>query len=543
MASVGEQSASQPLEAALAALRAGRPAEAESLCRRVLKARPQHVDAQRVLAEALQMQGRTEGAILALRAALRARPDHGPVRQMLARRLMEDGRPEEAGELWREAARLAPQHAEAHMIHAEYLLASGNAADARAAYERVLELAPSHAPARLRIAQLHARLGEHDAARQRFEALLACEDTGVAGEAAAALAELDRRAGDARAGVERLRPWAGRADLPPAAVGAIHTQLGLALDALGETGEAFTSFERAQRALAPDAGATAQACAQVDRVLDDLRAWTTPERVAAWASPPDAPRPSPPVFLVGFPRAGTTLLEQMLGAHPALSPSDERPAIQPVRGGMVERFGVRPEFPAMLDDLKPNHLRQARKDYLQRMARGRRGETGRVLDKQPLNTPDLVVVRRLFPESPVLFVVRDPRDTVLSCFMQHFSRGLPHLFDLHKTAELYARLMALAMTYRDTLGLAWHEVRYESLVTAPEPVLRAALEHLGEAWDDAVLRSHEAAHRRYVSTPTYADVQQPVYTRAIGRWRRYERELAPVMDTLAPWVQAFGYDA
>ena len=138
-------------------------------------------------------------------------------------------------------------------------------------------------------------------------------------------------------------------------------------------------------------------------------------------------------------------------------------------------------------------------------------------------------------------MVRDPRDTVLSCFTQSFTRGMPHFFDLEATARLYALLDDLWRVYRDTLGLNAFELRYEDLVSDFDDVSRRVIGFVGEAWDDGVTRFHERAGKRFIVTPTYQDVSRPVYRTAMGRWTRFQGHLAPVLASLQPCCERWGY--
>ena len=174
------------------------------------------------------------------------------------------------------------------------------------------------------------------------------------------------------------------------------------------------------------------------------------------------------------------------------------------------------------------------------------GETlsGRhLVDKLPLNLVHLGLVRRLFPDAKILLALRDPRDVVLSCFMQTFelNTAMVHFLDLCDAARLYRTVMALGTVYQQRLGLDLLSYRYEDLVAAPESTARQVFAHLGLPWDDCVMRYYERRAGRAVATPSYQDVTRPVYSRAVGRWRSYRGEMAAALDLLLPAVTAFGY--
>ncbi len=275
----------------------------------------------------------------------------------------------------------------------------------------------------------------------------------------------------------------------------------------------------------------------------------SPDWGAAWDAEPAASsrktgiaEPAP-AFIVGFPRTGTTLLEQILNAHPALHATDELPVLQPVRDVLQEHFVGREAYPTWLGKLTPRQLEQGREAYWNR-ARWYCGEAlngKKLVDKQPLNLSHLPLAKRLFPKAPVIVVIRDPRDTCLSCFFQPM-RGVPAFYNLDHTAELYVALMDLWAYYKRVLNLNFMELRYEDLVADPEAKAREVLAFLGVDWNPEVLKFYEPKHRRMITTPSYQDVTRPVYSSAKARWRNYERHMTGALKTLAGKVEQLGYE-
>jgi hypothetical protein len=166
-----------------------------------------------------------------------------------------------------------------------------------------------------------------------------------------------------------------------------------------------------------------------------------------------------------------------------------------------------------------------------------------VIDKLPLNLAYLFLVRRLYPNARVLFLLRDPRDVTLSCFCQSFELqgAMPYFLDLDQTAAYYDRLMKLAVLQQSSLGLEMHELRYEDLVTSFESRLRGVLEFLGLPWHEDVLDYRRKAADRAIDTPSYQQVARPLYSSSIGRWKNFRASLQPVLPKLEPWAATFGY--
>ena len=266
-----------------------------------------------------------------------------------------------------------------------------------------------------------------------------------------------------------------------------------------------------------------------------MRRHFTRERVAAW--PRRAPERSgaAPVFLLGFPRSGTTLLDTMLSSHPDPLVLEERDLL----GGAYARFAA---SDAALDDLEGLHddaLREARREYWQRVdaeLRGTRREGRLVVDKLPLNTILLGLIARIFPDARVLLAVRDPRDACLSCFQQRFdlNPAMINFLSWESTVAYYDEVMGAGMEVLEAGVLAWHRIRYEHLVDAPRDALAPLLSFLGLPWDDAVLDYRRTARERYTATPSAEQVVRPLYRSSVGRFRHYEEWMKPEIETLTP---------
>jgi tetratricopeptide (TPR) repeat protein len=269
-----------------------------------------------------------------------------------------------------------------------------------------------------------------------------------------------------------------------------------------------------------------------------------PEDVARWdhAGAPDTAHS--PVFIVAFPRSGTTLLELVLDSHPLLRSMDEQPFIQNALED-IQALGVM--YPEQLAGIDPGQLERIRANYWRRVAHKVTLEPGqRLVDKNPLNILRLPVIRRLFPQARILLAIRHPCDVILSCYRQHFQAP--------DFSMLCADMPSLFIGYRKTFDF-WYEhvamlrpsvleVRYESLVGDFEAQVRRIAAFLELPWDPAMLRPAQRAHqKRYISTPSYSQVVQPVNAGAVGRWQAYRRYLEPGLPVLQPYLQRWGYEA
>lgn len=253
-------------------------------------------------------------------------------------------------------------------------------------------------------------------------------------------------------------------------------------------------------------------------------------------------------LLTGPPRSGTTLLEKMLDAHPGLVSSDERDAFpRYVFAAMLDQSDANEQTPSpkRLDGVSRESLLTERRRYLHFMEQALGEPIGdRVhLDKNPSILRTIPGVLRLFPECKLLITIRDPRDVILSCFMQFMPVNTVSVnyHTIEGAAKRYVDDMNVWLKLREIIGSPYLEVRYEDIVANMEREARRSAAFFDLPWNDAMLDYRKRLTQRQVDSPTYEAVAQPLYTKAIGRWRHYEKYLTPVLDVLEPYVKAFGY--
>jgi hypothetical protein len=246
------------------------------------------------------------------------------------------------------------------------------------------------------------------------------------------------------------------------------------------------------------------------------------------------------VFLVGFPRAGTTLLGQILAAHSRVVTIVERPLL----GVALREFIQSPEGLARLAALPPAEIERHRRQFWRNVEILGVPVQGKVLVEQtPLNTLHLPLVAKLFPEAKVVFALRDPRDVVLSCFRRLFviNDYVYEFLTLEGTAHFYAETMELASRFREGLPLSVADVRNEDLVADFEGRTRTLCDFLGLTYEDSMRSFAGAAAARQIATPSAVQVLKGISREGIGHWRNYQGQLEPILPILAPWVQGFGY--
>lgn len=486
-----------------------------------------------------QQEGRLDQAISDFEAVLATSRDDAQVLNALGLCLARAGRVAEGIAKLDQAIALKDRIAPFHFNRGWALEVQGDLPAARRAYETALEIDPRHAQAQANLAMLAARAG--DWARTRLLARRALDLDPASPAAATALARAETALGEAQAARARLDGVIGgsRADAHERAVAL--SALGDVLDHLGEPVLAFQAYERGAKLLrelyAGRFDGTESTSALAARLRQSLEG-ANPVDWRRCAASPAAEGPRAHVFLLGFPRSGTTMLGQALAGHPDVVTLDERATLRDAgQAYLFARDGL-----ARLAEATPDDLAPYRAAYWRRVREGGAAPTGRVfVDKLPMNTLGLPLILKLFPDAKILFLRRDPRDVVLSCLRRQFviDSTTIDLLGLESAATLYDQMMRLMETYRGLLDLDLREQSYEALVQAFEPQMREICAFLGLNYDPAMADFAGRADR--VATPSAVQIAQGLNAEGVGAWRRYRPALTPVLARLAPWVARFGH--
>jgi len=327
-------------------------------------------------------------------------------------------------------------------------------------------------------------------------------------------------------------------------------ELGAVLDRQGRYDEAMTAFSEAKTLARQDAEPVLTQLQRIIKHLHEMETGVSCEMLARWFdSSRELLQPARRLaFLGGHARSGTTLLEQVLDSHPDIVSAEEATVFHEDAYATVRRNLPRDaSMLAGLGTASIETLRLARERYFQSMALWLGQPIGErlLIDKNPSLQALFITFVRIFPEARLIVALRDPRDVVLSCFMlPHYplNTGNVTFLELESTVRTYTRVMGIWQTLRPLIKNPWLEVRYEDVIEDLESMARRTLDFLGVPWNPKVLKFDEHARQKRVRSPTYADVTQPVYKRARGRWRNYEKYLEPYLERLEPFVKAFGYE-
>ncbi len=476
--------------------------EATTSYKRAIELKSDFAEAHSNLGIALKESGLLDNAIVYCRQAIALKPESAEVHNNFGTVLFESGRFNEALTHFKRALKISPEYVDA-LGNLSNLWEQKNCLDdAQSTVEKGLELDLKDPFLNLTAAKLEYRQGRYQDAIKRLEK------------------------------IEHLGKFNAR----------IQYLLGQLKDRTGDSKEAFKHFIAGNRFSSVQFFRKNVYKNIYLKEIDKLIEYFKQNVVSSWTVNPVFESNDNPVFLTGFPRSGTTLLDQILDSHPKLQTLEEKPAILALK----RKINNLPNgFPNALANLTREQILQIRTHYLQKVSEYLQKQNGTILiDKHPLHTSHIPLIRRIFPQAKIILALRHPCDVCLSCFMQDFTtnEAMANFLTIEDTANLYTKVMGLWKRYEEILPLDYHIVKYEDLIVDYESEISKVLDFLGVEWDDEILRYNDHAMKRdKIATASYHQVTKPIYQHARYRWQKYTEQLDPIMETLKPLIEYFGY--
>lgn len=495
-------------------------------------------------AHGLSDEERYEEALQDLERARELSPAEPRIPNGIGECLVKAERYADAIDAFNAALRIWPEFPLAHHNRGFALESLGEHKSAEEAYRQASAHDPNYADPLARLGGLAAARNDWTAARALANRALAIDSRNAVAQFA--LAKADMASADFAEASARLQ---GVIDDPAKDVlerSNAMNLLGDALDGQNRIPEAFAAYQSANaqfrefftpRLQATNTEPTPALAGRVMRHMERLTPAVAPARGRSHID-----GASGLVFLAGFPRSGTTLLGQVLGAHGDVVTLEERfPIVEADRDFLRKPGGLEGLADATEDDL--DRYRRSYWKYVHGFGVHVRDKV--IVDKLPMHTFRLPLIARLFPEARVLFALRDPRDVVLSAFRRIFMihAFTYELLQLESAANLYDTMMRLREVARSKLALEWLDVRNEDVIENFDNEMQRVCTFLGIPWQSSLKRFAESARRQNIATPSSAQVRSGLSSGSIGYWRRYKEQLAPVLPTLEPWVETFGYPA
>jgi len=502
----------------------GRLPEAVASYRMALTLEPTLADAYAGLGTIYYHQGMLAEAIACLERACALEPDMAGTHNSLGYALHVQGRYDAARRSYERALTLDPQLADAWNNLGFTLQAEGQGEAAIGCYERALDLEPGFAEAANNLGNAQKECG-------RFDQALASYDRAIDARPDYAQAHFNRADGKTfhasdpeLLALQRLAD--ASAQLPRDDAPYIHFALAKALDDAGETERAFEQLLRGnalKRATLAYDEATLEAFLLRIRAVFD-RAFMEACAAAGSGDPSELP-----IFVIGMPRSGSTLVEQILASHPQVVSAGEYNHLEQAAYHKLDA-GPPGQYPESIRSTRPAVLRDIAQDYLARLPPVPAHQT-RIIDKLPGNFMHAGLIKAILPNARIIHVTRDPLDTCLSCFSKLFREGQAFSYDLAELGRYYRRYAALMRHWREVLPAgSLLELSYEAIVADLPTEARRLIDFCGLAWDDRCLAFHR--HSRAIATASAVQVRQPLFSSSVGRWRRYATQLRPLVAAL-----------
>ncbi len=545
----------------------GKTLDALALHEKVASARPQSVPAQVEYGLSLHQAGRVDSAVTAYQSALALQPQNPIALMHLGRAHLDLFNPGEAIRVFKEALKVQPANFEVMALLAQAYLSRGLPVEAVKLFRQLLGVRPGNARLMCSLAAALRLVGEDDEALGLLEKAAGIDPSlsgAIAGQVqllesrkeygradalldaalhrglrsadiVEAFARQAKRTGRQDEAIAMLQPLVASDKVPPYVRSMLSIAMGELLESQKNYPAAFAAY-RAGNELFPRTFSNEQLHGTIEKMLtmysaDKLRTYARSGSTSEL-----------PFYIVGMPRSGTSLVEQILASHPNVHGAGELNHIATMQLTAQRRFGLKEKHPLnageftakILDELAAEEIATLRGMASEAGFDKRGTELTRVTDKMPGNYHALGFISRLFPKTRVIYCRRHPMDNCLSCYTTSLSPLHSYANDPVNVAETYKQHLRLMAHWRAINVLPILEVRYESLVADPEPIVRQMLEFAGLSWDDACMRHHET--QRVVHTASMDQARKPIYKSSVARWKRFEEFLGPMRQALGTVV-------
>jgi tetratricopeptide (TPR) repeat protein len=500
-----------------------RLSEAIACYRRTIHAMPQFVPALNSLGVALQESGQLDDAVAALLSAIRLQPDYADAHFNLANSYFKLEKDSLAATHYRHCLRLQPDNAMAHCCLAEVLMNQVVGSDAEIeAHFNAAAKTLSDSPVFLRaLGVFSARQGNNAAA---LELLKKSIETEVAALPIFDYAHAIKFKTEEPWLIQKAQNLLASGSLDAEGQGLVQFALGKMQDDIGCYDQAFEHFRKANAAIRNTKTYDRQ---QEEQWFSRLQNFFTAEFLHGFHN--ENFNGQQLVFILGMPRSGTTLTEQIISSHPRVQGGGEL-GVDGIKDGLINHYGGAKAFPNLLADMSEETLRQTVDAYLDELGRLFPGNYARLTDKMPHNFLYVGLIALLFPKASIIHVKREPMDNCLSIYFQKFLRDHPYAYDLADIGHQYLLYRNLMAHWHSVLPGRILDLNYEDLIAAPEFWTRKLIDHVGLEWDEACLAPHKL--ERSVKTASHWQVRQPIYKSSVQRWKNYEKHLALLKEAL-----------
>jgi tetratricopeptide (TPR) repeat protein len=501
--------------------------QAISSYQNALELQPDWIDGYQKMGDLLLEKGRFDDANIYYQKLLKLQPKSAIAYFKLGLIAKERGKLDEAIPLYQNAIQLQPNLIDAYNYLGQAFICQGKFEQAIPLHQRALELQPDCLDAIVSMAGIYERQRKFDEAETLLRKVIEAgtDHAGIIH----AFAVLCQRQKQPNKAIELLQQRLNQNNLTASHRRALLFTLADSYDASGNFDRAFSNYHKAN-SLKP----VSFDPSETTRAIENIQNYFTREQLTQL--PQASNRSKLPIFIVGMPRSGTSLVEQILSSHSQVFGAGERPDLHQLTKSIAQSLNTSFRYPQCLNILTPTSVDQIAADYLKKL-QSLTPTASYITDKMPSNFLHLGLIQLLFPGAKIIHCVRHPLDTCLSCYFQDFLGIHAYAYDLNSLGQFYQLYWNLMKHWQQVIDLPIQTVRYEDLVADPEPKIRDLVEFCGLEWEDACLQFHQS--QRHIPTASYHQVRQPIYTKSVARYKHYESHLADLKTSLESVLSSF----
>lgn len=503
----------------IACQRMGNILEACQYCQRAVDLLPGFAPALYNLAVAYHSLGQLDKSINIYQQLLQTTPDDVEALCMLGSIYTEQNRFIQAEQCYRKSIRLRTGDANLYVFLASAQLSAGDAVQAVENYQKAMQLGHGDISSVAGLAYAYEHIGKYDKALTLLQPYLSKPD--VEFKIVLAYAKLCHRINSCEKAIALLEQQLESGELEPDDERAAHFELGRIYDSNGNYDKAFAYYRKGN-----DSKPVKFDHADDDRMVKKLIDFYNPTTIKRLVQATKKHKKIRPVFIVGMPRSGTSLVEQILDSHPEICGAGELPDIMDMIASLPEEIGAGSSYPDCLLSITQDMANQQSRHYFRHLSEIADARCSIVTDKTPANYQNLGFIQQLFPKARVIHCRRHPLDTCLSNYFLDFQAAHPCTYDLVNLGRVYKNYQRLMDHWKSALNLPILDVQYENLVANPENSIRDLLDFLDLKWSNRCLKFYE--NKRLVNTASYNQVKKPIYKTSISRWENYESYLEPL---------------
>ena len=512
---------------------------AENLYKEILKINPNHFGSIFYLGTLLVQTQRFELAKSLLYKATQINPNYAAAHNNLGATLKELGEYQNAINCCQKAIKINPNYTDAHYNLGNVFKQLNEPQKAINYYQKAIEIEPSYINAHQNLMDVCEKTNQITELKDAVSnAQTVIKDNSIIKLYEGILLSRNEKFVEAKNCLELISFGADEINKEISRI----STLAKCYDQIGDTDKAFNYFKKANLL----SQSTKIKNFDKNKYLQEIKIrseFFKKSNIKKWPALKQSDNRPNPIFLIGFPRSGTTLLDTILRSHPLIEVVEEQFMVEQ----LINSLNQLPN--GGLEDLKEienEQIIKIRKTYFESLESQiqNKNNTKLYIDKLPLNIIHVGEIVRIFPNAKFIVSHRHPCDCVLSCFMQDFelNDAMANFLNLDDAAHLYNAVMNLWTQYTSIFSINYHEVKYENLIKNFEPTVRSILNFLELSWDDSVLNYLITAKKRdRITTPSYYQVTKPIYSYAIGRWQRYKKQTSNIYQILEPWIKKFNY--